>query len=206
MRSGVWNLYLRSASGQGAEERLQESSKGQIPLDWSRDGRFLLYVQGDTAAIVDGDLFALPLTGGTRTPVRIATTRFTENGGRFSPDGRWVAYETNQSGRAEVVVQPFPDASTGAVQVSVQGGSTPRWRADGRELYFMAPDGTLMAADVNGGGARFEAGVARSLFRSAALNWFGWFQYEVDATGRFLMSVATDATVPIRLLLNWQSR
>ena len=204
LRSGAWNLYVRASAGQGAEERLQESSKSQIPLDWSRDGRFLLYVEGATAAMVDGDLFALPMTGSTRTPLPIATSRFPENGGRFSPDGRWVAYETTQSGRPEIVVQPFPDPSTGAVQVSVQGGSTPRWRADGRELYFMAPDATLMAVEVTASGNRFDAAVPRALFRSTALNWFGWFQYDVDASGRFLMSVATDAAPPIRLLLNWK--
>jgi serine/threonine protein kinase/Tol biopolymer transport system component len=204
LRSGVWNLHVRPAAGQATEERLQESSKHQIPLDWSRDGRFLLYLEGTTVAIYDGDLFALPMTGADRTPLPIATTPFTELSGRFSPDGRWVVYETHQSGRPEIVVQPFPDASAGAVQVSVQGGSTPRWSADGRELYFMARDGTLMAADVTVSGARFEAGVPRPLFRSTALNWFGWFQYDVDRTGRFLMSVATDATPPIRLLLNWK--
>jgi hypothetical protein len=102
------------------------------------------------------------------------------------------------------VVQRFPDPSTGIIQVSVHRGSTPRWRGDGRELYFMAPDATLMAVDVMTSGARLEAGVPRPLFRSAALNWFGWFQYDVDATGRFLMSVATDAAPPIRLLLNWK--
>jgi eukaryotic-like serine/threonine-protein kinase len=92
-RSGVWNLNVRSASGQGAEERLQESAKSQIPLDWSRDGRFLLYVEGDTVTMADGDLLALPMTGSARRPLPIATTGFNENGGRFSPDGRWVAYE-----------------------------------------------------------------------------------------------------------------
>jgi serine/threonine protein kinase len=205
LRSGVWNLYVRPASGQAAEARLQESTKHQIPLDWSSDGRFLLYLEGSGAAIYDGDLFALPMTGGARTPLPIATTTFAEIGGRFSQDGRWVAYETRQSGRPEIAVQPFPDASAGAVQVSVQGGSTPRWSADGSELYFMAPDGTLMAVDVKATGARFETGVPRALFRSSALNWFGWFQYEIDKAGRFLMTVANQAP-PIRLLLNWTPR
>ena len=107
------------------------------------------------------------------------------------------------SGRPEIVVQSFPDASAGAVQVSVQGGSTPRWSADGRELYYMADDGTLMAAEVKASGTRFEAGVPRALFRSSALNWFGYFQFEVDRAGRFLMSVVSQAP-PIRLLLNWK--
>ena len=175
------------AGGRGASARVLED---QIPLDWSRDGRFLLYVEGTTVTMTDGDLFALPMTGSARTPLPIATTAVQEKGGSSRRMGAVWRIETNQSGRPEVVVQPFPDASTGAVQVSVQGGSTPRWRADGRELYFMAPDATLMAVEVTISGTRFDAGVPRPLFRSAALNWFGWFQYDVDASGRFLMSVA----------------
>jgi len=117
---------------------------------------------------------------------------------------RGRAVDRRAIGPPEIVVQSFPDASAGAVQVSVQGGSTPRWSAEGRELYFMAPDGTLMAAGVKTSGARFESGVPRALFRSSAMNWFGWFQYEVDKAGRFLMTVGTDAAPPIRLLLNWK--
>jgi eukaryotic-like serine/threonine-protein kinase len=203
LRNGAWNLYVRPASGQAAEVRLQESSKHQIPLDWSSDGRFLLYVETTRGVFSDGDLFALPMIGATRTPLPIATSAFREKDGRFSPDGHWVAYETTQSGRPEILVQPFPDATAGAVQVSVQGGSTPRWSADGRELYFMADDGTLMAVEAKATGTRFEAGVPRALFRSSALNWFGFFQFEVDRAGRFLMIVANQAP-PIRLLLNWK--
>ena len=203
LRQGVWNLYVRPASGQAAEERLQESPQHQIPLDWSNDGDFLLYTEGTRGVLADGDLFALPMRGAARTPLPIATTAFQEKDGRFSPDGRWVAYETSHSGRPEIVVQSFPDPSAGAVQVSVQGGSTPRWSADGRELYYMADDGTLMAAEVKASGTRFEAGVPRALFRSSALNWFGYFQFEVDRAGRFLMSVVSQAP-PIRLLLNWK--
>ena len=203
LRQGVWNLYVRPASGQAAGVRLQESSQHQIPLDWSNDGDFLLYSESTRGVLADGDLFALPMRGAARTPLPIATTAFQEKDGRFSPDGRWVAYETTHSGRPEIVVQSFPDASAGAVQVSVQGGSTPRWSADGRELYYMADDGSLMAAEVKASGKRFEASVPRALFRSSALNWFGYFQFEVDRAGRFLMSVVAQAP-PIRLLLNWK--
>jgi serine/threonine protein kinase/Tol biopolymer transport system component len=204
LRQGVWNLYVRPAGGQASGERIKQSPKHQIPLDWSSDGRFLLFQE--TAGGVygsDGDLVALPMTGAARAPLPVATTSFLERDGRFSPDGRWVAYETTESGRPEIVVQSFPDGSAGAVPVSVQGGSTPRWSADGRELYFMMADGTLMAAEVKLGGERVEAGVPRALFRSSALNWFGYFQFEVDRTGRFLMTVAHQAP-PIRLLLHWK--
>jgi len=91
------------------------------------------------------------MTGNDRKPVAVATTSFEERNGQFSPDGRWVAFETNESGSFQMVVQPFPNAS-GKWQVSTGGGTYPRWRADGKELYFIGPDGKLMAATVSSDG------------------------------------------------------
>ena len=142
-RTGSWDIWLKPSSGMGMEERLLGTPSNEWPLDWSMDGRFLLYYQdgGKTGA----DLWALPMTGDDRNPIAVANTPFEEITGEFSPDGRWVAYETNESGRFEIVVQPFPNP-TGKWQVSTSGGMRPRWRADGRELYFVALDGKLMAA------------------------------------------------------------
>src|SRR5205807_7234625 len=121
--------------------------------DWSKDGRFLLYCEVD--AKTGRDLWAIPQKNGERKPIRIANTPFDELNGQFSPDERWVAYETNESGRFEIVVQPFPDPA-GKWQVSTNGGIQPRWRADGKELYFIAPDGKLMAASVTASGAQLD--------------------------------------------------
>ncbi len=93
----------------------------------------------------------------------VAATPAQDAFGQFSPDGRWVAYQTNESGRFEVVVQPFPAAGS-KWQVSTAGGVAPRWRADGKELYFLAPDATLMAVPVTAAGTSFEAGTPVALF------------------------------------------
>ena len=124
---------------------------------------------------------------------------------QFSPDGRWVAFQTNESGRFEVVVQPFPDAG-GKWQVSTTGGAAPRWRADGKELYFLAPDATLMAVPVTAAGTSFAAGTPVALFpariEGGATNRP---QYAVARDGRFLITQPVgDATAaPITLILNW---
>src|SRR5262249_23977422 len=125
------------------EQVLFESADSKWPLDWSRDGRFLLYYNNDPKT--GSDLMALPVTGDDRKPIVIANTPFTEADGRFSPDGRWVAYQTDDSGKNEIVVQSFPNPTV-KLQVSTGGGVAPRWRFDGKELYFVAPDNKLMAA------------------------------------------------------------
>jgi WD40-like Beta Propeller Repeat len=130
---------------------------------------------------------------------------------QFSPDGRWVAYQTNESGRFEVVVQPFPDAG-GKWQVSVAGGVAPRWRADGKELYFLAPDATMMAAPVTAAGASFAAGTPVALFplriRGGGSVATDRPPYDVARDGRFLIlqPVADATAAPITLILNWPPR
>ena len=120
-----------------------------------------------------------------------------------------MAYQTNESGRFEVVVQPFPDAG-GKWQVSIAGGAAPRWRADGKELYFLAPDAILMAVPVTGAGTSFEAGTPVALFPTRIVNGGSVAtnrpQYAVARDGRFLINQPVgDATAaPITLILNWQ--
>ena len=176
-----------------------------MPLDWSKDGRFLLYSQGDPKT--GGDLWALPMTGNDRKPVVVANTAFEERQGQFSPDGRWVAYQTNESGSSfEIVVQAFPEPS-GKWQVSTGGGTQPRWRADGKELYFIAPDRKLMAVPVAVLGSAFEAGKPVALFATRILGGGGQFkpQYAVSRDGRFLINqvVEESTAAPITLILNW---
>src|SRR5262249_55575050 len=145
----------------GAEELLLETPSIKFPQDWSKDGRFLLYGEADPKT-GSRDLWALPMIGNERKPVLIGNTPFEELNGQFSPDGRWVAYETNESGRFEIVVQQFP-IPVSKWQVSTGGGTQPRWRADGKELYFIAPDGKLMAASI-AEGATFTAEAPIALF------------------------------------------
>ncbi|MBI4472709.1 MAG: PD40 domain-containing protein, partial [Acidobacteria bacterium] len=158
---GVYNLYVKPSSGLGAEELLLETPNNKYAQDWSKDGRFLLYSEIDPKT--GRDLSAWPATGNDRKALLIANTIFDELNGQFSPNGRWVVYETNESNQSQIVVQPFPVA-TGKVQVSIGGGTQPRWRSDGKEIYFIAPDGKLMAASVTASGSTFVAATPVALF------------------------------------------
>jgi len=147
------------------------------------------------------------MTGEDRKPIVVANTKFEERQGQFSPDGRWVAYETNESGRYEIVVQPFPNA-TSKVQVSTNGGVQPRWRADGKELYFIAPDRKLMAAPVTISSSGFEPGKPVALFQTQIMVGPAAAyraQYTVSRDGRFLINqlVEESNVTPITLILNW---
>jgi hypothetical protein len=154
------------------------------------------------------DLSALEMTGPEPTPRVVANTQAEEVLAQFSPDRRWVAYQTDESGRFEVVVQAFPDAS-GKWAVSTAGGAAPRWRADGKTLYYLAPDATMMAAPVTAAGASFEAGTPVALLSTRTVD--GGIattrrpQCAVARVGRFLINqpVADATAAPITLILNW---
>ena len=137
-----------------------KSDHAKYADDWSRDGRFILY--RDQGPTTGWDLWLLPL-GGDRKPVPIVQTPFTEFQGALSPDGAWVAYTSDETGRAEVYVQTVPP-SGGKWQISTSGGVQPKWRRDGRELYFHSAVNEAMAVDVIATGGEFRPGVPRSLF------------------------------------------
>ena len=131
-------------------------------------------------------------------------TPFTEGGGRFSPDGRWIAYVSNESGRQEVYVTPFPNAS-GKWQVSTAGGAWQRWRNDGREIFYLTPTNTLMAAEISAQGSAVKVGAVRPLFETR-LRTDGRYPYDVSADGqRFLVNndPLPAASSPITVVVNW---
>lgn len=140
LRNGLPDFYEKPVSGTGTETLLFASSEFKNIFDWSADGRFILYTSQTPKA--GRDLWALPLFG-DRKPFLVAQTPFEETEGRFSPDGRWIAYQSNESGRTEIYVKPFP-GSGGRSQVSTDGGTNAQWGRDGRELFYRAgqpPDG-----------------------------------------------------------------
>ena len=141
------------------------------------------------------DLWVLPLTG-DRKPVQFTQTPFGELAGRFSPDGRWIAYQSDETGRFEVYVQSFPDPKA-KVQVSARGGGAPYWRRDGRELFYQAPDQRIMAVPIDLSAAAARPGAPVELFQSTG-NW--WPSPDGQ---RFLMAEETEPPAPITLLLNW---
>jgi dipeptidyl aminopeptidase/acylaminoacyl peptidase len=181
---------------------LLTSSEEKSAEDWSFDGQYVAY---EVATEGGGlDLYALPLFG-DRRPIPIATAPTNEVDAKFAPDGRWIAYTSDETGRREVYVQPFPP--TGARwQVSQDGGSYPRWRGDGTELFYLAPDLNLVAVEVKPG-TTFAAGAQRALFQvdDAGLG-AGTGKYDVTRDGqRFLVNTAFDppAVDPILVVLNW---
>ncbi len=203
-RSGAYNLYVRPSDGSGTDARFGPPVHNKAPTDWSRDGRWLLYFE--IHPTTGRDVWALDMEATDSPPRPVANTPADESQAQFSPDGRWVAYQTNASGRFEVVVQPFDDAG-GKWQVSTAGGVSPRWRADGRELYFLAPDATMMAVPVTAAGASFTAGTPMALFPSRIFEGGTSRtvpQYAVARDGRFLINqMVADAAAPITLILNW---
>jgi serine/threonine protein kinase/Tol biopolymer transport system component len=206
-RNGVYDLYEKPASGTEDEQRLFTSTDDKIPSDWSTDGRFLLYVNENKET--GRDLWALPLQPqGVGTPFPLVRSRFGEDQGQFSSDGRWIAYRTNESGLDEIYVQAFPGPG-GKTRVSTQGGSQPRWRRDGKELFFVAPNGTLMAVPValplNGQAPNVGAPVALFATRLTSRG-SPKQQYAVAPDGqRFLMVVSADETIipTITVVQNW---
>jgi hypothetical protein len=187
-RGAQTGLHLKPSSGAGSEQVLLAAKNPLFPNSWSPDGRFLLYDAEDPKTT--WDLWVVPLSG-ERKPQPFLKTGFQEEIGRFSPDGRWIAYRSNESGRFEVYVAAFP-RSGGKWQVSTAGGGFPRWRHDGKEIFYVAADNKLMAAEVNGQGAGFEVGAARPLFElQPGLGYF----YDVARDGqRFLVIPPMDQT------------
>ena len=200
-RKGHMDLYQKAGSGAGAEEMLLEDNLEKTPRSWSPDGRSILY--GSAGGATGNDLFVLPLSG-DRKPVPYLATRFGETFGQSSPDGRWVAYASNESGRQEIYVAPFPGPG-GKWLISTAGGDYPRWRPDGTEIFYRALDSKLMAAAVNGKGSSFEVGAVKPLFQTTAFLGGRW-PYDVSADGqRFLINTLPEqvGSAPITVVLNW---
>ena len=209
-RGGLFNIYQKSAGGAGEAELLlplEQRATGRFGATWSPDGRFLLFgVQGSHT---DFDLWVFPLDG-EQEAFPFLATEFREVGGRFSPDARWIAYQANQSGRVEVYIRPFPEADR-EWKVSTEGGSRPRWRADGKELYYIAPDRTLMAVPIEAGEA-IKAGVPQPLFptriRSTNLGTHA-SAYDVTSDGqRFLIANQTEEAVSqsLTVITDWRAK
>jgi len=173
-RDGVRNLYIKSSNGAANEDSLLKSSVEKTPTDWSRDGRWLLFTVRDPKNSTD--IWVLPMTitatanakAEADKPMPFLSTPVAEDQARFSPDGRFVAYRSTESGRSEVYVRTFPDP-TGRWQVSRNGAQSPSWRGDGKELFFNDNSLSLVASDVTLTPA-VEFGVPHKLFSAKYTN------------------------------------
>ncbi len=202
-RTGTLNLYEKSVTGAKGEYLLFKSSEDIVATSWSRDGRFLLcnVLQPKTKE----DIWVFPLDN-VKKPLLFLSTEFTERGARFSPEGHWVAYSSDVSGKAEVYIRSISINSAGTAveagrqwRISSGGGSEPRWRGDGQELYFRAPDGSLLAVEITTSPV-FRASSPKPIGSFRASSW--------DATmdgKRFLASVTTGGAPTYTVELNWQA-
>ena len=204
-RKGRFDLYRKASDGTGAEELLYSDGLDKYPNSWSPDGKFLLYSAIDPKT--GYGIWVLPLGAGAK-PYPWLQTRFFERNAQFSPDGRWVAYHSNESGRDEIYVIPFRPgggAPGGKRQVSTAGGTLPRWRRDGKELFYIGLDQKLMAAEVGAKGGTFENGPVSALF-GPLISGRG-FLYDVAADGqRFLAVVPPEQGTnaePLTVVQNW---
>jgi serine/threonine protein kinase/Tol biopolymer transport system component len=215
LRGDFFDLYQKTSNLAGEEELLLKSGNHKVPSSWSPDGRFLLFYN----PVPPNHVWLLPLGGGAadRKAVELGESEFNQAAGRFSPDGRWITYSSDESGKDQIYVRPFDASSamgsspaggtpvTGKWMLSKDGGSTPLWRRDGKELFYLSLDGMAMAVDVSTTGI-FQAGVPKALFKVPA----GVLFWDVSSDGkRFLMAApsATSASSPPKftVVLNWQA-
>ena len=200
-RNQTFDLYLRNTDGTQEEKPVeQEEGHDKYPTAWSPDGRHILYLRGP-------EVWSLSLPEMKRQ-LFLKSSASVKNS-QFSPDGKWVAYDSNESGRWEVFVTSFPEAR-GKWQISTGGGRQPRWRGDGKELFYLTPDAKMMAVPVNSG-VNFEAGAPAMLFQANPRELVATSEiagYDVSKDGqRFLINtqVNTDAARPMSVILNWDA-
>lgn len=209
-----YGIYEVDSRGAEPEHLTLDTGSDSWPLDVSPEGRFLLLGRGLTIGKARSQIWVYPASGG-RQPFRLLAGDAREGEAQFSPDGRWVAYTSNESGRDEIYVVPFPASSTsgqtgsaalqGKWQISIAGGHAPRWRRDGRELFYLASDNTVTAVPVSTRSAGFSFKSPRPLFR--ANPGFYSVSYDVSPDGnRFIINTAPEErTAPITVVENWLS-
>ena len=204
------SLFEKMSTG-GSEQPLFRSDQLIQPTDWSRDGRLIVYARRDPWS--QWDLWVVPASPdpqrGERKPELFLQTPFNEHHGHLSVDGRWMAYASDESGRSEVYLRAFPPQSS-RWQISTDGGVEPRWRSDGKELFYVSPDGALMAVPLQFDDMKVRPAAARALFK-AHFGTFGaenmWRPVYAPGDGgrRFLVSIVVEQTAPspVTMVLNW---
>src|ERR1700687_1483593 len=200
-RQSGWRIFLKNADGTGSEQKVFEMESAALQVvvfDWSRDGKSVFFRKAS-------ELGCLSLSERTAKP--IFQNQWTARNAQFSPDGRWMAYASNETGGWEIYVSPFPSLN-GKWQISRNGGQEPRWRGDGKELFYVSLDGKMMAVAVSSG-ASVEAGTPVELFqthRSPHVASTDVFSYDVTSDGKkFLINTKVDnpKSTPPSILLHW---
>jgi Tol biopolymer transport system component len=203
-RKGRVDLYRKSANGSGMEEPLYIDNLDKFPTSISPDGKFLLYhTPGDAKSGFDLWILPEPLgPPGAAKPYLLLQSKANAQNGKFSPDGHWIAYHSDETGRDEIYVAPFPGPGDKR-QISTSGGSQPRWRADGKEIFYIAPDQKLMAAQITTKDGEIQTAEVRPLF--GPLLTGNQYQYDVSADGQRILAIAPreNASEPLTIVQNW---
>jgi len=205
--NGSQGIYRKATSGGAPQELLLRSDTLAVPKSWSPDGRYLIYAQINPGT--GADLLALPIDRPDSHPMVLAQTQATEDQGQFSPDGHWVAYTSNESGQSEIYVIPFPPSPNGGRWVvSRAGGVMPRWRRDGKELFFISPDWKMMAVDVSTK-PTFQSGAPRALFDTEMVDTgirTGPMSWDIAADGKRFLIISDNSAgaLSLNVILNWR--
>ena len=200
-------LFRKDSGGSSDEQQVTEGPNIQFANDWSRDGRFLIY--HDNAPGTQRDLWILPFTPEGKVPENAKPkpylrTKFNEVYARFSPEPspRWVAYQSDETGRYEVYISAFPQPH-GRFPISTGGGQYPEWGANGRELFYVAPDNKLMVVDLTITADKVHPSAERALFTLPIID-NGWNPYDTIDGQRFLVrAVPQQASPPLTVIVNW---
>jgi Tol biopolymer transport system component len=200
------SIFAHNSSGAGSEEKVAESARLMYPQDSSPDGRYLMYGQSEEGGGSGGLWLLSRMPGTDQKPILYLKDAAISSNAAFSPDGKWVSYTSNQSGQPEVYVQSFPATET-RIQVSNGGGNYARWRKDGKELFYRAPDGRLMAISVASAGSSLRFSSPAALFRIAEPLGPLTYNYDVAADGQRILTLVPEIPErarPLTLFINWQ--
>jgi Tol biopolymer transport system component len=194
-------LHLRPSSGSGSDEVIMESKDVLRATDWSPDGSALCVTQysGQT----QGDIRIISMNGEKKQGMFLQTA-YNEEDGRFSPDGRWIAYASNETGQSEIYIRPYPGPGS-PIKVSTAGGTAPCWRRDGREMFYVSNDNKMMSIDIQSSASSFESGTVRELFPRTPI----MEAYDVFPDGkRFLINrvIEPSVTDPVTIVVNWMQK
>jgi len=200
--NGALDVYVKDASGVSKEEPLVSDNQDKVVADWSPDGRYILYTA--TPGSLANSIWMVPLAGDRKPQLLMQSgSEAYLMGGRVSPDGKWVAYISRESGRAEVYVTNFPQPS-GKWQISTAGGNQPRWRRDGKALYYMGIDRAVMAASITLHGDAIDIGAVQPYVKTSAVTVRFGGGYDIAPDGRVLVnSTVGDDTRTITMIANW---
>jgi Tol biopolymer transport system component len=194
---GAPHLFTIPATGVGQAESLLPSDQYEIPTSWSPDGRYLAFMRRILSGKGHWSLWILPMSG-DRKPYPLLDSNYDQTNTIFSPDGKWLAFQSNETGRYEIYLVPFPNA-TSKLAVSTNGGTGPRWSPDGKELFYLAVDRTVMDASLQNGKTGLQVTATHPLFKSR-------YYFDVSSDGkRFLTfrDIESQPPAPMTLITNW---